>query len=45
MGSLDKVPKSFLLGIALASMICVVGLVIHITVLGGQRETRGKGNY
>lgn len=32
MGVLDKVPKSFLLGVSLACIICVIGLLVHITV-------------
>jgi hypothetical protein len=33
MGALEKVPKSFLLGVTLACVICVIGLLVHLSYL------------
>ena len=39
MGALDKVSKSFLLGVSVASLACVAGLVVYICILAANGGT------
>ena len=41
---LDKIPKSFLLGLSVASIICVIGLLIHLSVISGGAEDPHHGH-
>ena len=41
---LDKIPKSFLLGLSVASIICVIGLLIHLSVISGGAEDPHYGH-
>ncbi len=42
MGVLERIPKSFLLGVAAACVLCVIGLIVHITYVNS--SSRGEAD-
>ena len=41
-GCYERIPKSFLLGLSVAFIICIIGLLVHMSLLNQNSDRDGE---